>query len=155
MHMRRSDKEINDPALIEDIISRAQVCRLALSDGRRPYIVPLCFGKRERSLFFHSAAKGKKIDILTRNPDVCFQFETDVQLIKSARACNWGMKYQCVIGFGRARIVTDPEAKRDAFDVIMAHYGATGALEYEAKLLQASVAIVVDIERLTGKASPI
>jgi len=35
--MRRKDKQINDIAAIEDILSRATVCRLGLCDGGRPY----------------------------------------------------------------------------------------------------------------------
>lgn len=153
--MRRRDKEIKDPQDIEQIIARSQVCHLALSDGGRPYIVPLCFGKRDDTLFFHSAAEGAKIDILKRNPEVCFQFETDVQVIKSAQPCRWGMKYQSVIGHGRARFLTDAREKRSAFDVIMRHYGAAGPFDYQAQLMEGIVVIAVDIVRLTGKASPI
>ena len=42
--MRRKDKEIRDEAEIEAILKEAIVCRLALFDGRRPYIVAMCFG---------------------------------------------------------------------------------------------------------------
>ena len=39
--MRRNDKEIKDPALIEQILSTSEVCRIGLLDGDRPYIVPM------------------------------------------------------------------------------------------------------------------
>jgi len=64
--MRRREKQITDRSQIEAIIARSQVCRLALSDGGQPYIVPLCFGYRRSRLYFHSAAAGRKIDILRR-----------------------------------------------------------------------------------------
>ena len=64
--MRRSEKEITDKLAIEKIINASLVCRLALSDGNQPYIVPLCFGYQDRTLYFHSALEGKKIDILKK-----------------------------------------------------------------------------------------
>ena len=60
--MRRKDREINDKFAIESIIRKASVCRLAMVDGNRPYIVPLCFGYQGDALYFHSANVGKKLD---------------------------------------------------------------------------------------------
>jgi hypothetical protein len=79
--MRRKDKEISDIALIEDIITKARVCRLALYDNARPYIVPLCFGYKDNILYFHSAPEGKKLSLLRNNNRVCFEFDTDHELV--------------------------------------------------------------------------
>ena len=70
--MRRSDKEINDPKTILRIIEEAEVCRIALSDGEKPYIVPMNFGYKDNSLYLHSASEGEKIDILKSNNNICF-----------------------------------------------------------------------------------
>jgi nitroimidazol reductase NimA-like FMN-containing flavoprotein (pyridoxamine 5'-phosphate oxidase superfamily) len=61
--MRRSEKEITAKTEIESIIQQSMVCRLAMSEGQIPYIVPLCFGYRNDTLYFHSAKEGKKLDI--------------------------------------------------------------------------------------------
>jgi len=42
--MRRNEKEITEESAIEGIIRQSLVCRLAVSDGIQPYVVPLCFG---------------------------------------------------------------------------------------------------------------
>ena len=42
--MRRNEKEIKDLSVIESIIKKAKVMRLALCDGNQPYIIPLNFG---------------------------------------------------------------------------------------------------------------
>ncbi len=81
--MRREDKEINDIATIEGIIRKARVCRLALSENGQPYIVPLCFGYKDNNLYFHSAGEGKKLDIIKKNNNVCFEFDIDLELVKS------------------------------------------------------------------------
>ena len=42
--MRRSDREITDPARIAGIISRCACCRVGFCDDGEVYIVPLNFG---------------------------------------------------------------------------------------------------------------
>jgi len=50
--MRRKDREIEDRAELESIIGSATVCRLAMSEDDRPYIVPLCFGYKDGNLYY-------------------------------------------------------------------------------------------------------
>ena len=152
--MRRQDKEITDPKAIEDIILNSKVCKLAMSDGDMPYVVPVCFGMKDNTIYIHSATEGKKIDILKKNPKVCFVFEIYNQVIKSAKACMWGVKYKSVIGFGNASLVTDEGLKMEAFDSIMNQYGE-GDFAYDKGLLAATVIIKIDIESMTGKQSDI
>ena len=89
--MRRKDKEITDKAEIESIIGSSMVCRLAMTDKNRPYIVPLCFGYKDNTLYFHSAGQGKKLDILKKNNLVCFEFDIDYEPIKEDKAYDWLM----------------------------------------------------------------
>jgi len=152
--MRRKDKEITSRAEIESIIRNAWVCRLAMVDNGRPYIVPLCFGFRDNTLYFHSALNGKKIDILKENNRVCFELDGDHQIEKGENACDWGIRYRSVIGFGTASFVTDPGEKRQALDVIMAQYSAQdGTWVYPDNQIHATAIIKVTIDRMTGKRS--
>lgn len=121
-------------------------------DDNRPYMVPLCFGYKDNSLYFHSAQNGKKIDVLKKNNDVCFEFDVDYEPIKADNACEWGMKYESVIGFGKASFIDDVEAKRDALDIIMKHY-SDGAYTYPNTKLNNIRIIKVEIEHMTGKRS--
>jgi uncharacterized protein len=152
--MRRSDREITDKKSIEDIISRSKVCKLAMCEGDIPYIVPMCFGYKDNTLFLHSAPKGKKIEILKKNPNVCFEFEILTQIIQSAKACKWGMKYKSVIGFGTAGFIADEDLKRKAFDIIMDQY-SDGSFSYEEVSLKSAIIIQVEIHSMTGKQSEI
>ena len=150
--MRRKDKQINDIAAIEDILSRATVCRLGLCDGGRPYVVPLCFGYKENALYFHCAMEGKKLEILRKNENVCFEVDIERELIKGEAACEWGMKYKSVIGFGKAVFVEDAESKRKALDIIMQNY-SEGVFEYSEEAIKKTVVIKIEIESMTGKQS--
>jgi len=152
--MRRKEKEIGDENEIESIIRKATVCRLAMSDNDQPYVVPLNFGYADRTLYFHSAPKGKKIEILERNDRVCFEFDVDVEIEPGEKACDWGARYKSVIGFGRAVFVESPDEKKHALDLVMAQYSKeVGAFQYPEAKLNATAIIRVDIEEMTGKRS--
>jgi nitroimidazol reductase NimA-like FMN-containing flavoprotein (pyridoxamine 5'-phosphate oxidase superfamily) len=150
--LRRKEKEITDIKEIEFIIQQSQVCRLALADEGLPYIVPLCFGYKNKMLYFHSAKEGQKIDILRRNRQVCFEFDIDARVRSGKTACAWGMGYKSVIGYGTASLVEDPEEKQKALDIIMRQY-SEGEFEYSAKNLAEMLVIKVVISAMTGKKS--
>ena len=150
--MRRKDKEITDINTIEEIISRAKVFRLALSLDDTPYVVPLCFGYRAKTIYFHSAREGKKIDILKKNNKVCFEFDIDYELIESGNSCNWGMRYRSVIGFGKVAVIENLEEKQEALGIIMQNYTDKGFL-FPEKMVEATFVAKIDIERISGKNS--
>jgi len=148
--MRRREKEITDRQEIDDVLNRAQICHLGLVDGQEPYVVPLSFGYDGRCLYFHSAVEGRKLDLIRRNNLVCFQVETDVALVPGESACEWGAKYRCVIGLGRAKVIEDKAGKIEGLKAIMAHYGSDQQ-EFPDKHLNRALVIQVEIESLTGK----
>jgi len=148
--MIRKDREITSRDEIESIINKAFVCRLGMADENGPYIIPLSFGYRDGSLYFHCARKGRKLDILKKDKRVCFEIDTDHEIVESEKACKWGMKYKSVIGFGNAFIIEDIESIKAALDVIMHHYSGR-AFEYQDEVLRKIVVIKVDIESMTGK----
>lgn len=150
--MRRKDKQINDIAAIEDILSKASVCRLGLCENNQPYVVPLCFGYKDNTLYFHCAGQGKKLDILRKNNNVCFEVDIERELIKADQACDWGMKYKSVIGFGKAVFIKDVEQKRKALDIIMQQF-SKDTFEYSSNTIKNIVVIKVKIESMTGKQS--
>ena len=150
--MRRKEKEITDQNKIESIIKQSQVCRLAMVDGDGPYLVPLCFGYSDGVLFFHSAIEGKKIDILRRNGSVCFEFDIVGGLNTGQTACDWGIKYRSVIGFGKAVILENLEEKRNALEIIAAQY-ADKDYKLTDGAVRETLVLKVDIESMTGKQS--
>ncbi len=150
--MRRKKKEISDESGIIAIIEKANVCRLGMVDGNKPYVVPLCFGYNDKVLYFHGSLKGLKIDLIRKNPNVCFEFDLIAETIESENACDWSMKYQSVIGFGKAVFIESSDQKRKALSVIMSHY-SDRPFQFPENMLKATAVIKVEIESMTGKHS--
>jgi hypothetical protein len=150
--MRRKDREITDIALTEDIIRNSMVCRLGMSRDNQPYVVPLCFAYSDKTLYFHSAGEGLKLEILQQNPNVCVEFDIDQEVIQGDKPCKWSMQYRSVIGFGKASFVEDLEEKRKGLDAIMKHYSGR-SFEYVEQAIESTCIIKVEIESMTGKNS--
>jgi nitroimidazol reductase NimA-like FMN-containing flavoprotein (pyridoxamine 5'-phosphate oxidase superfamily) len=150
--MRRKDKEISDKSAIETIIKNARVCRLGMINANHPYIVPLCFGYHLNSLYFHSALKGLKLDLIRANPNVCFEFDTLLETMESDNACDFSMKYQSVVGTGKAVFVDGLDEKHQALEIIKSQY-SDKQFKYPENMVKATAVIKVEIESMTGKQS--
>lgn len=150
--MRRADKQITDPAAVEAIIRQSTVCRLAMCAGGQPYIVPLSFGYRDRTLYFHSAPTGEKLRFLRSNDRVCFEFDLDSRVVKGETVCGWTVAYHSVIGTGRAFFIEGSAAKREALEIIVAQYGGDGA-DIAQHAVDTTLIFAVAIDTLTGKQS--
>jgi hypothetical protein len=149
--MRRNEREITDRKEIDDIIRRCRVCHLAMCVDGQPYIIPLNFGYDGRSLYFHTAPEGRKIDIIKRNNRVGFEFDILHDIVTAEQACKWGAKYESVMGSGTAEIVDDLEAKKEALEWIMRQYG-NGAWDFKEEILKKTLVLRVRILEISGKA---
>ena len=151
--MRRKDLEIAERAEVETIIEEARVCRLAMCDGDRPYVVPLSFAYRNNTLYFHTAMEGKKLDILEQNNKVCFEMDVGQELVQRGdHAWEFAVKYRSVIGFGTASFIDEASEKAAALDVFVEHYGVSPE-EYPEALLNVTKVIKVEIESMIGRQS--
>lgn len=151
--MRRTDKEINDIETVNWILQKAKVCRIALSHDNRPYIVPMIFAFKNNSLYLHSAHEGRKIDILRKNNQICFEVDLKKEVVEGEDPCKWGMRYYSVVGCGKAHFIKDLNKKKKALNIIMAKYSSKSEFEYSKHSLDGVTVIGVEITHLTGKKS--
>lgn len=153
VNMRREEKKIQDPDIIFSIMQEATVCRIALSEDNMPYIIPMNFAFDNEYIYLHSAKQGKKIDILKKNQNVCFEIENQVEIIEADKACNWSMRFSSVIGFGQAYFIDDIEEKRKVFDSIMKKYSPNNIFDYALSQLNGVEVIKIKINNMSGKKS--
>ena len=148
--MRKKEREIKDRKVIDDIIRRCSVCHLAMCDDGQPYVVPLNFGYDGSNLYFHCAPEGRKIDIIRKNNRVGFEFDILHEIVKAEKACDWGAKYESVIGSGSAEIVDDLETKKTALECIMRQYGSE-LKDFSDEILKKTLVFRVRIQEISGK----
>lgn len=71
--MRRQDREM-DKEFALGIIDKSDYGSLALIDGSEPYVLPISIARNGEYLYFHSAVKGRKVDLLNKEPYVSIVF---------------------------------------------------------------------------------
>ena len=153
--MRRQDRRITDPAMICAVLDKCRTLHLGLVEDGRAYIVPLNYGWTEENgryiLYAHSAAEGRKIDLIRGGADVGFEMETGVEYFDADTACGWGNRYESIIGEGRATLLSTPEEKRQALAAIMAHYSARRDYTFEDAMVNLVQVIQIDVTALSCK----
>ena len=153
--MRRFDREIKDHDEMVDVLQRADVCRIAFADGTKPYIVTMLFGflweEKHPVLYFHCADAGRKLELMAMNNQVCFELDVDHELIRAENACECGMKYKSIVGFGLLYEVSEDEEKRAGLDLIMDHYGYGRNQGYERAVFGKTKVLRLSVTGLTGK----
>lgn len=74
MEMRRKDRA-RDEAFSLELIDRCSHGVMALNTGEdTPYCLPLSLVRVDRSLYFHCARQGRKVELMRACPKVCLTF---------------------------------------------------------------------------------
>lgn len=146
----------NDPKRIYEIIKACQVCYVGMvDDTHKPYVLPFNFGFEEGVIYLHSAAAGKKIDILKQRPEVCVAFSTDHELKKVNEdvACSYGMRFRSVLACGKVVFISDTAEKQRILNIIMKHYTGRDDFRYNMPAVVDVCVYKVEVSEYTGKES--
>lgn len=155
--MRRKEREIKDISELVKILSKTYVGTLSVSGGEYPYAVPLNFGFSENEgefkVYFHCASEGKKIELIKKNPKVCFEVHTMEKITgEGESACVYSCAYESVIGFGCARELTSHNEKKDALIKIMEN--CTGReFDFNENQTRGVTVFEIAFREVTGKRS--
>ena len=156
--MTKRERQITDPVQIRHILDTAKVLHLGLAVNDEPYVVPMNYGYTEEEgklvLYLHSALKGKKLDMMSANPNVFFEIECDRMPFEGKLPCQYGLVYSSIMGRGKARIIDDVEEKMKAMSVLMKTQ--TGKdFTFNAQLVSIVAVIRIDVEEYTAKHRPV
>ncbi len=150
--MRRGEKAVTEQSAIEKILRTGKTCQLAFTADPLPYLVTLNYGYYDRTLYFHSAREGHKIDMIRKNGRAAFSIALDLGLVTGENACDWSVRYQSVVGHGKIFLLEDAEAKRQGLDLFMAQYSGN-KFSYPDKMIQATAVFKLEISEMTVKQS--
>jgi len=151
--VRKIERRIKDPKLVEALLQRAEYIHLAMWDGASPYVVPVSFAYKDGVLYFHSSFDGKKAACLKSCERVCFDAVVEYEISRTPKACGYTAHFKSVVGAGRVSFVQDPAEKARAMDMIMAHYGGPSG-KYADKILEVTCVVRIDVDELVGKSNP-
>lgn len=111
------------------------------------------YAYKNNNIYLHSSSKGKKIEILKKNNNVCFEIDLNQELHPSEIPCNWTMKYDSVIGQGTANFIEDFQEKKKVLNILMKKYSNKASWKYSDDMVEKVSIIKVIIDSFTGKRS--
>ncbi|MBQ7079083.1 MAG: pyridoxamine 5'-phosphate oxidase family protein [Fibrobacter sp.] len=154
--MRRKDREITDRNEVIAIVQRNKTCHIAMVDNGMPYVVPMSYGSEfengSLTLYFHSAKEGRKIEVLRKNPNVCFDISVEKEItIDSEKPCHSGRFYESVIGFGHVEFIEDIQEKCEALSRLMHTQSNGGHFTFDEKAANAVCVFKIVVDEFTGK----
>jgi nitroimidazol reductase NimA-like FMN-containing flavoprotein (pyridoxamine 5'-phosphate oxidase superfamily) len=139
---------------LEEIIKKCVFCSLSMVDpDNKPYVLHMNFGYRDDYIYFHCAQKGKKIEVLKKNPNVCMAFSTDHDLrhVNEEVACSWAMRYRSVLAYGKVEFVEEYDEKVESLEIIMSQYSDDKYTFNRPAVLDVNV-FKVKVEDIHGRA---
>ena len=150
----RRDLEVTDLNEIKRILDTSKVVHVAMVDEGKPYMVPMNYGYTLEDgklvLYLHGALKGRKIDVMKKNPDVFVGMECDLMPFEGAVACQYGMSYASLMGEGKATILEEADEKIEAMSILMK--SQTGKdFTFNERLVSIVSVIRIDVEEFTAK----
>ena len=149
--MRRFKQQLSD----EDCLAVLQAAKRGVlavhGDDGYPYGVPMnfVFDPDTRTLYFHMAVAGHKLDAIERDSKVCFTVMDDGYKVDG----DWAWYVKSVVVFGEAKVVKD-DAMRDRWLRALAAKYFPSAEDVEEDMRRnapRALVIAVRIDHMTGK----
>ncbi len=152
------ERMITDEAEIVRILDESKIVHVGMVDGDEPYVVPMNYGYTledgKLTIWLHGSLRGKKLDIIRKNPKVFVEMECSLQPFDGDIACRYGLSYSSLMGRGTAEIVEDVEQKKLGLKLLMKTQ--TGKdFEFEDKMTTIVSVIKIECTEFTAKHRPI
>jgi len=140
-----------DKTQIQNLLTSQVVGRLACVEGNQPYVVPVTY-TYDGEYIYSQSNEGKKLNILRKNPHVCFEVERMTSLN------NW----QCILAFGEFEELDGKkavEARKLLFDRVFSLMTSSTIHPYEHEVTARPddssrvkyVMYRIKIEKLSGR----
>jgi nitroimidazol reductase NimA-like FMN-containing flavoprotein (pyridoxamine 5'-phosphate oxidase superfamily) len=155
-HMNRSDREIEDDLELKKIVKNGKFVVISMCSDNSPYVVTLNYGydDKKNALYFHTAFRGLKLDIVNQNPNVCATVIEDL----GYKPGECDHSYRSVVFWGKMSVIADLEEKKYGLNILLNHLEdepdevRKKLLKEDSRYEKMQMAILrLDIERITGK----
>ncbi len=125
------------------LLSAGRYGRLGLSLNDMPYIVPMSYVYSNGRIYLHSRGGGKKVEIVTKNPFVCFEVD---HLDKN--------RWSSVVVYGNVSLSSDIEAKARMFSAFTnKDLGGHAGKQFKKEDLEKMEMTIweIEIKEMTGR----
>ena len=132
-------QEITDINEIDSVLKEAQMCRIALQNGDKPYITPMLFGYCLSGglpeFYFRCKEKSEIIEVIKKNNRAAFEIDRLYEVVPNEEnPALFEAVYECVGGSGVIEFITGID-KITGFSHIFKKYNKGGECNISEQLL--------------------
>ncbi len=152
---RRAERGRYDRATVEAILDEGLVAHVGVDGEAAVTVLPMVYGRIGDALYLHGATANALLRVAGAGQDVCVTVTLLDGLVLARSAFHHSVNYRCVVVFGPARQVTDPEEKREALIAVVDHIARGRAEDCRAPTaeeLRATAVLKVTIDEVSAKA---
>jgi uncharacterized protein len=151
---RIPDRGSHEWKTINQILDAGFLAHVGFCVNGQPFVIPTLYGRDEGRLYLHGSAVSRMLRELETRIPACVTVTLVDGLVLSRSAFDHSMNYRCVVAFGTARKVADPEQKIKCVRVISEHLIAgrwEDVREPSEKELKATTVLEFSIEEASSK----
>lgn len=148
--MRRFKQLLSEEENIEILRSTTSGVLALCGEDMHPYGVPLSHAYENGRLYFHSALKGHKIDLLVENDNACFTVIAQDEIHPE----KYTTYFRSVIVFGKVRIIEDHAEKMRTLEILGRRCNPNDVEGLATEIAQGfsrCLMLEMSIDRITGK----
>jgi nitroimidazol reductase NimA-like FMN-containing flavoprotein (pyridoxamine 5'-phosphate oxidase superfamily) len=151
---RRPERVAYDEAAVYAVLDAAVLGHVGYVIEGQPLVTPTAYWREGRKLYWHGAAASRMLQTVGAGMPVCVTVSLLDGLVLGASGFTHSINYRSAMVFGRARLISDLEAKRRAMDAFIDRLypgrAATLRPASEAELKQIALAEMT-IEQASAK----
>ncbi|HSR12033.1 MAG TPA: pyridoxamine 5'-phosphate oxidase family protein [Thermodesulfobacteriota bacterium] len=141
---------VESRAEMERVLLDGGIGYLGVSFQGHPYVVPLNYHYSEGKIYFHCALKGRKLDAIAENPEVCFTVGRQMGEVREHAGSTCHVDSESVICYGKARVIEDLEERGKALNLFNRRFRPDAPDIPEERVKNCAV-VEITIAEMTGR----
>jgi nitroimidazol reductase NimA-like FMN-containing flavoprotein (pyridoxamine 5'-phosphate oxidase superfamily) len=136
------------------ILDEGLVCHVGFVSDGRPVVIPTGYGRNGDTLYIHGSTASRMFRALGKGADVCITVTLVDGLVLARSAFHHSMNYRSVVIFGKASVLEDSSAKREAMRAFTEHVmpGRWDNIRKPSdRELQVTTVLAVPLEEVSAK----
>jgi nitroimidazol reductase NimA-like FMN-containing flavoprotein (pyridoxamine 5'-phosphate oxidase superfamily) len=151
---RLPKRGVYDREAVYRILDEGLVCHVGFVADGKPVVIPTGYGRHGDMLYVHGSTASRMFRALGAGADVCVTITLVDGLVLARSAFHHSMNYRSVVIFGKAAVLEDPAAKREALHAFTEHVAPGRWQEIRQpspKELQATTVLAIPLQEVSAK----
>ena len=151
---RLPKRGVYDREAVYRILDEGLVCHIGFVAEGKPVVIPTGYGRRHDMLYIHGSPASRMFRAMAKGAEVCVTVTLVDGVVLARSAFHHSMNYRSVVIFGKATLLEDDAAKREALRVFTEHVAPGRWAEVRQpseKELHATTVLAIPLEEVSAK----